>query len=78
MEAGLAVSVGAVSTVKFTGTTTGLFDACELMLMEPVYGPGVKLEKFTNPTTMLPGVFPVLPLWIASQLPPDCVVAVAV
>ena len=35
-ELGFTVRVGTVSTVRFTGTTTGLFDAGEVIVTEPV------------------------------------------
>jgi hypothetical protein len=69
-ELGLTNTFVTTRTVKLTGTTTGLFDACELMVMDPVYGPGAREAKFTNPTVMLPGVLPEAGGMIASQLPP--------
>src|SRR5579864_2385788 len=36
--------VGAASTVKLTGTTRVLLEVVELMVIEPLYGPGARLE----------------------------------
>jgi hypothetical protein len=76
-ERGFTVRFTGASTIRLTSTTMGLLEACEVMVTVPVYGPGERLLKFTNPTVTAPGVGPDVNPLIASQLPPDCVATAA-
>ena len=67
---GLAVSGVAATTVRLAGITTGLLEAEEVMVTEPLYDPALRLPKFATPTVKLPGVLPLVALLAMSQLPP--------
>ena len=74
---GLAVSGVAATTVRLAGITSGLFEAEEVMVIEPLYEPALRLPKFAIPTVKLAGVLPLVALFATSQLPPVVVATAA-
>lgn len=75
-DAGVAVRLGAAVTVNVTGTVTGLFDAwAEVMVIAPLYAPGVRPAGFTF-AVRVTGVVPVVGA-TDNQLPPVVVDAAA-